>query len=65
MNINIIEEKRKRKRISITEMCKAAEIDRTTYYKYMRNPDMMRISTWVKITDFLGMTLQEKKESLK
>lgn len=65
MNINIIEEKRKQKRISITELCKAAEIDRSTYYKYMRNPDKMRISTWQSIADYLGMTVQERKESLK
>ena len=65
MNINVIEEKRKQKRISITELCGAVEIDRTTYYKYRMNPDMMRISTWKKIADFLGMTLAERKESLK
>ena len=65
MNINIIEEKRKSKRISITELCEVAGIDRSTWYKYLRDPDKMRFSTWKKIVDYLGLTVKERKDSLK
>lgn len=65
MNIGIIEEKRKQKRITVTELCEAAGIDRTTYYRLLKDPDSMKISTWDKIATFLGMTQTERKESLK
>lgn len=65
MNIGIIEEKRKQKRITVTELCEAAGIDRTTYYRLLKDPDSMKISTWDKIATFLGMTQMERKESLK
>ena len=65
MNINIVEEKRKLKRISVTALCKEVGINRTTYYKYLKEPSSMRIDTFFKIADYLGMTVQERKESLK
>ena len=65
MNIGVIENKRKQKRITVTELCEAAEIDRTTYYRLLKDPDSMKISTWSKIVTYLGMTMLERKESLK
>ena len=65
MNISVIENKRKQKRITVTELCKAAEIDRTTYYRLLKDPDSMKFSTWNKIVTYLGMTMLERKESLK
>ena len=65
MNIGVIENKRKQKRITVTELCKAAEIDRTTYYRLLKDPDSMKFSTWYKIVTYLGMTMLERKESLK
>ena len=65
MNINIVEEKRKLKRISVTALCKEVGINRTTYYKYLKEPSSMRIDTFFKIADYLGMTVKERKESLK
>lgn len=65
MNIGVIENKRKQKRITVTELCEAAGIDRTTYYRLLKDPDSMKISTWYKIVTYLGMTMLERKESLK
>lgn len=64
MNIDIIEEKRKQKHITVTELCKNADIDRTTYYRLLRDPDAMKFSTWHKIVEFLGMTQAERKQTL-
>ena len=65
MNINVIEDKRRRKRITVSELCKGVGINRSTYYKYIRDPDGMRLSTWQKIVEFLGLTKEEQKQSLK
>lgn len=64
MNIEIIEEKRKEKRITVSELCKAVDIERSTYYKYLKDPDSMRFVTWHKIVEFLGMTKAEREKSL-
>ena len=64
MNIAIIEEKRKLKRITVTELCDAVGIERSTYYKYLKDPDSMKISTWQKLVNYLGMTLAERKSTL-
>ena len=64
MNIGIIEEKRKQKRVTVTELCEAVNIDRTTYYRLLENPDSMKISTWYKIVSYLGLTQVERKKSL-
>ena len=64
MNIGIIEEKRKQKRITVTELCESVGIERTTYYRLLKYPDSMKISTWYKIVSFLGLTQQERKQSL-
>ena len=64
MNIGIIEEKRKQKRITVTELCDSVGIDRTTYYRILKDPDSMKISTWYSIVSFLGLTQLERKQSL-
>jgi len=64
MNIGIIEEKRKQKRITVTELCDGVGIERTTYYRLLKNPDSMKISTWNGIVSFLGLTQAERKQSL-
>ena len=64
MNIGIIEEKRKQKRITVTELCDGVGIERTTYYRILKNPDSMKISTWYSIVSFLGLTQLERKQSL-
>ena len=65
MNIGVIEEKRRQKRITITELCEKVGIERSTYYRLLAHPESMRISTWDKIVTCLGMTQAERKESLK
>ena len=64
MNIQMIDEKRKEQRYTVTEFCKQVGIDRTTYYKYLEDPDTMKISTWYKMVTLLGMTMAERRESL-
>ena len=64
LNINIVEEKRKLKRISVTALCKEVGINRTTYYKYLKEPSSMRIDTFFKIADYLGLTVRDKKNCL-
>lgn len=64
MNLGIIEDKRKQKRITITELCEAVGIERSTYYRLLENPDSMKISTWDKIASYLGMTQLERRKSL-
>ena len=64
MNIGLIEEKRKQKRITVTELCEAIGIERSTYYRLLDNPDSMKISTWYKIVAYLGMTMAERKKTL-
>jgi len=64
MNIGIIEEKRKQKRITVTELCDGVGIERTTYYRLLKHPDSMKISTWYSIVSYLGMTQAERKQSL-
>lgn len=64
MNIGIIEEKRKQKRITVKELCDSVGIERTTYYRILKNPDSMKISTWYSIVSFLGLTQIERKQSL-
>lgn len=65
MNIQIIDDKRKEQRYTVTEFCKQIGIDRTTYYKLLENPDNMKISTWQRIADLLGLSVSERKECLK
>ena len=64
MNIGVIEAKRKQKRVTVTELCEAVGIERSTYYRLMENPDSMKISTWDKIVSYLGMTMVERRKSL-
>jgi len=64
MNIDVIEEKRKQKRVTVTELCEAVGIERSTYYRLQKYPDTMKISTWHKIVDFLGLTQAERKLTL-
>lgn len=64
MNIQIIDDKRKALRYTVTEFCNQIGIDRTTYYKFLQNPDSMKISTWKKMVELLEMNATERKESL-
>ena len=64
MNIDIIEEKRKQKRVTVTELCEAVGIERSTYYRLQKKPETMKISTWYKIADYLGLTQAERKLTL-
>ena len=64
MNIDVIEEKRKKNRVTITELCKAVDIERSTYYRLLKKPDTMKFSTWQKIADFLCLTQSERKAAL-
>ena len=64
MNIDVIEEKRKQKRVTVTELCEAVGIERSTYYRLQKFPDTMKFSTWHKIVDFLEMTQAERKATL-
>ena len=65
VNIQMIDNKRKEQRYTVTEFCKQIGIDRTTYYNFLKNPESMKISTWNKIADLLNLTVAEKKECLK
>ena len=64
MNIAVIEEKRKQKRVTITELCESVGIERSTYYRLQKHPESMKFSTWNKIADFLEMTQAERKATL-
>ena len=65
MNIQMIDDKRKEQRWTVTQFCNEIGIDRTTYYKYLENPDSMKVSTFKKIAALLNMNLAEQKECLK
>ena len=65
MNIQMIDNKRKEQRYTVTEFCRQVGIDRTTYYKLLENPDSMKISTWNKIADLLKLNMAERKECLR
>lgn len=65
MNIQMIDSKRKEQRWTVTEFCKQIGVDRTTYYRFLDDPDSMKISTWNKIADLLKLTVAERKECLK
>lgn len=65
MDIQMIDNKRKEQRYTVTEFCKQIGIDRTTYYNLLKNPDSMRISTWQRIADLLDLSVSERKECLK
>ena len=64
MNIQIIEQRRIEKRIPVTELCAAVGIDRSTYYNLLKNPDSMKLSTWRKIADYLGLSNADRKASI-
>lgn len=64
MNFQVIEAKRKKERITVTELCDKVGIDRSTYYKMLRDPDRTKVSTWQKIADELQMTPEERIDSL-
>lgn len=65
MNFQVIDNKRKALRYTVTDFCDQIGIDRTSYYKYLQDPSSMKISTWEKMVQLLGMTAAERKESLK
>lgn len=64
MNIQIIDDKRKELRYTVTEFCNQVGIDRTTYYKLLDNPDRMKISTWKKMVELLELNATERKATL-
>ena len=64
MNFGVIEDKRKQKRVTVTELCDAVGIERSTYYRLLEHPESMKISTWDKIVSYLGMTMLERRKSL-
>lgn len=64
MDIQLIDKKRKEKRYTVTELCKCAGIDRTTYYKNLKNPATMKIVTLEKLMNVLELTKEEKKQIL-
>ena len=64
MNIAVIEDKRKQRKVTVTELCKAVGIERSTYYGLLKQPERMKISTWDSIASYLGMTMAERKASL-
>ena len=65
MNIQMIDDKRKEQRFTVTEFCRQIGIDRTTYYKILENPDSLKVSTWTKMADLLNLSASERKECLK
>lgn len=64
MNIQIIDDKRKELRYTVTEFCNKIGIDRTTYYKLLEDPDKMKISTWKKMVELLELNATERKATL-
>ena len=65
MDFQYIDKKREEKRFSVTEFCELVGIDRTTYYKYLKDPGTMKISTWVKMANILKLTEAERRASLR
>ena len=65
MNFQVIDDKRKAKRYTVTELCDLAGIDRTSYYIYLKDPGKMRISIWEKLVKILEMTEAERRASLR
>lgn len=64
MNIQIIDQRRTEKRISVKELCEAVGIDRSTYYNLLKNPESMKLATWRKIADYLELSTADRKASL-
>ena len=65
VNIQLIDEKRKEQRWTVTAFCEKIGIDRTTYYNFLKNPESMKISTFKKIAMLLHMNATEQREVLK
>ena len=65
VNIKMIDDKRKEQRWTVTAFCESVGIDRTTYYKYLENPDVMSIGTWEKMVTLLNFTKAERTSCLK
>ncbi len=62
MNFDIIERKRKARNLSISELCKLAEIDRKTYYRLLGDPKNAKFSTASKLVSVLRLNASEKSQ---
>lgn len=62
MNIELIEQKRLEKNLTVTALCELAGIDRSTYYKAMEEPQNIRYSTVSKLVKALRLNAAEKAQ---
>lgn len=60
--MELIEAKRNKQHLTVEELCKAIEVDVSTFYKWKTDPNRMKLSTVRKIADVLNFTLAEKKQ---
>lgn len=62
MNFELIDNKRKQLRYTVTAFCEEVGIDRTTYYLIQKDPESIRVSTLNKMADVLNLTKAERKQ---
>jgi DNA-binding phage protein len=62
MNFKIIDQKRRDKNLTISELCRQANINRKTYYKALENPAGVRFSTADKLAKTLKLNAAEKSQ---
>lgn len=64
MNLELMESKRREKRISVTEFCEEIGVDKSTYFRWKANPDSMKLATANRIADVLKMNQKERLKFL-
>ncbi len=62
--MELIDDKRIKKRMTVEEFCKQIDVDVSTFYKWKAEPNRMKLSTLRKIADVLNFTIAEKKQIL-
>lgn len=62
MNFDIIEKKRRLQNIPVARLCRLAKIDRSTYYKLLKNPDSATFSTVSKLAKAVDLSVTERAE---
>lgn len=64
MNFDVIEQKRKDKNLTITNLCSQAGIDRSTYYRMKDDARNIRFSTVTKLVSVLKLSAAERNKLL-
>ena len=62
--MELIDDKRIKKRMTVEEFCKQIDVDVSTFYKWKAEPNRMKLSTLRKTADVLNFTIAEKKQIL-